>query len=153
MEEYLKLRGDVDITVSRPFRVFGGAVIQHRIRAIHLRNLIVNPGKQLVAQLLGGGSSSHITVIACGTSNTAAAVSQTSLVAQQFYKTATITYPATNSVKFAMTMASAEGGTYTYQEIGLFTANGGTMLSRAVIGALAKSTLYTLQIEWIISVQ
>lgn len=121
------------------------------------KNLIVNGGKTIMARLLGGDASyrnlEHLTKIAFGTSNTAAAATQTALVAQQFEKNATVSYPAFNQVKFTTTMEDGEGGSFTYQELGLKSNATGILFSRLVISPITKSALYKIQVDWTVSFQ
>ena len=128
-----------------------------RTLAFEKKNLIVRNGKTIMAKLLGGDASyknlEHISTIAFGTSSTAATDTQTNLIAQQFSKAATVDYPAYNQVRFSATMDAAEGGSYTYQELGLKSAATGILFSRIVIAAITKSTSYKIQVEWTISLQ
>lgn len=121
------------------------------------KNLIVNGGKTIMAKLLGGDASyknlEHITKIAFGSSNTAVSATQTALVAQQFEKAASVSYPVFNQVKFSTTMEDGEGGSYTYQELGLKSSATGILFSRLVISPITKSALYKIQVDWTISFQ
>ena len=128
-------------------------------RALHQEksNLIVNGGKTLMAKLLGGDAAyrdlEHLSTIAFGTSSTSAAGSQTALLAQQFSKAVDIDYPAFNQVRFSVTMEANEGGSYTYREIGLLSAETSKLFSRLVIAAITKSSVYKIMVEWTISFQ
>jgi hypothetical protein len=141
-------RGDVDITVIAE----DGTIIDK----IEYRNLIVDVGKTLLAKRLAGDASyasEHIGKIAFGTSNTAAAAGQTSLVAEVLSKETTASYPAYNQVKFSATMESNEGGSSTYQELGLKSATSNILFSRVVISPITKSAAYKILVEWTISIQ
>jgi hypothetical protein len=128
-------------------------------RTLHLekKNLIVNTGKTVMARLLGGDAAyknlEHITKIGFGTDNTAADSSQTALLAEEFEKAATVDYPAFNQARFTTTMEAAEGGSFTYREIGLKSDATEKLFSRLVISPVAKSSAYKIQVEWTISFQ
>lgn len=141
-------RGDVDITLIAA----DGTVVG----TTELRNLIVDVGKTILVKRLAGDATyaaEQVAKIAFGTSSTAASGSQTALGAEVLVKDATISYPAYNSVKFTATMETNEGGSNTYQELGLKSAGTGILFSRVVIGAIVKSAAYKIQVEWTISIQ
>lgn len=148
VNEMLTMRGDAEILV---YDLLGNVVERQE-----KKNLIVNGGKTMAARRLGGDvayANDAISKIAFGTSNTAAAGSQTALLAQQFEKAATVDYPAFNQVRFSATMEAAEGGSHTYQEIGLRTATNNYLFSRLVISPITKSSAYRIQVNWTISLQ
>lgn len=147
MEDTIKIRGDVVLTMT----YFDGRKERHE-----LKNLVVNNGKTILSRLLGHHASytgEYVSQIAFGTSSTAAAVTDTALGAQVLAKPATVTYPAFNQVTFSATMLASEGGTNTYQEIGLLSAGTNILFSRLIIGAIVKSALYQIQVDWTISFQ
>jgi hypothetical protein len=148
LQETIHLSGDVKITLLKD---------DGSVEVREAKNLIVSGGKVLLARLLGGDASyknlEHVTKIAFGTGSTPAAASQTALVAQALSKTAVVSYPAFNQVKFTVTMEANEGGTNTYQEIGLLSAGTNILFSRIVISPITKSTAYKIQVEWTISFQ
>lgn len=150
------MRGDLRVFLV-PVDPETGAEIGPRTLHAEGKNLIVNGGKTLMAKLLGGDASyknlEHITKIAWGTDGTAAAATQTSLLAEQFEKAVTVDYPAFNQVRFTATMEGAEGGSYTYQEVGLKSDATEILFSRKVISSINKSSAYKIQVEWTISFQ
>lgn len=149
IEEIISVRGSVTVKV---INAVTGIVEQE----IHKDNLVVTSGKKILARLLGHDvayTGEYVAAIGFGTSNTAAVVGQTALIAKVLEKAATVTYPADNSVKFTATMLDTEGGTSTYQEIGLLSQATGTLFSRLVISPITKSSIYKIQVEWIISFQ
>ena len=118
------------------------------------RNLVMQVGKTVLCKLLAHDPTyvnEYISKIGFGTNSTAAADSQTALVAQVLTETATPTYPASNSVTFTAVMGVADGGTATYQELGLLTNLTSMLFSRVVISPILKSSLYRIQVEWTIS--
>lgn len=143
-----RARGDVDISIIAE----DGTIVDR----IEYRNLIVDVGKTLLLKRLAGDAaytSEQVSNIAFGTGNTAAAGAQTALVAEVLNKAATISYPAYNQVKYTATMETTEGGTNTFQELGLKSATSNILFSRVVISAITKSAAYKIQVEWTISVQ
>ena len=147
--EGLKSRGDVFIRVVR----------QEDNEIVHshaIRNLIVALGKTAMARFLGGysgQSGEYLSKIAFGTDGTAAASGNTALGLSQLVKTATVSYPAFNQVMFSAVMATTEGGTLTYQELGLLSNTSSNLFSRVVIPAITKSSLYRIEVDWVISFQ
>lgn len=145
MEEKIGVRGDVIITIT-------GKDGKQEVR--EYRNLVVNDGKTILAKLLGHDvayTDEYINRIAFGTSATSPVVTNTALGAEVLSKAVTVTYPAYNSVQFSATMLDTEGGVSTYQEIGLKSQATGKLFSRLVIPAITKSSLYKIQVDWIIS--
>jgi len=118
------------------------------------QNLIMRGGKTLTMRLLAGptATTEYISKIGFGTSNLATADTQTSLQAQILTEAITFSFPAYNSVMFTGIMGVSDGGSGVFQELGLLTpAN--TMLSRAVIPPITKSALFSIQVQWTISLQ
>ena len=146
MEEIIKVRGDVKITITGPD---GDEIREYK-------NLVVNNGKTILARLLGHDvayAEEYISKIAFGTSGDAPVVTNTALGAEVLAKTATVSYPAYNSVMFSAVMLDTEGGANTFQEMGLKSYNGNILFSRLVIPAITKSALYKIQVDWTISFQ
>jgi hypothetical protein len=150
IEETVTMRGDVKVW---KIDAKTGEKTLHEER----KNLIVAGGKTLMAKLLGNdaayGGLEHIGLIAFGTDATAAVAGQTALLGEQFTKAPTVDYPAFNKVRFLVTMEAAEGGSFTYQELGLKSAATAILYSRLVIGAITKSSAYKIAVEWTISFQ
>lgn len=149
LRENVRMRGDVKVWLIN-------AITGER--QLHARqNLIVRSGKTVMAKLLGGDAAyrniEHISKVAFGTSATAAVDTQTALVSEQFVKAATVDYPAFNQVRFSSIMEAGEGGSNTYQELGLKSDGGNLLFSRIVIAAVTKSSAYKIQVEWTISFQ
>ncbi len=149
MEEVIRAKGTVRVSLRN---VLTGEIVES-----HDYNLIVSVGKTILAKLLGGDAAyaglEHISKIAFGTGSTAAATTDTALESEQLAKDVTVSYPAFNKVMFAATMGADEGGSLTYQEMGLKSDATGILFSRIVINPIAKSTLYEIDIEWTISFQ
>ena len=146
--EIIWVRGDVVVTM---IPVAGGEAIRKEYK-----NLVVSSGKTILAKLLAHDASyvgEYISKIGFGTGNTAAAIGDTGLKALVLSKAVTITYPAFNQVMFSATMNDNEGGSSTYQEIGLLSSGTSKLFSRLVISPITKSTLYKIQVDWTISFQ
>jgi hypothetical protein len=145
MSDRIKVRGDVDI---RLYHQDGS------VQPLAYRNLVVNGGKTILAKLLANDyDGEYIDAIAFGTGSTAPAVSDVALEAQVLVKTATPSYPAFNSVMFTTVMDVYEGGTATFQEVGLVSHTTRKLFSRLVINPIMKSTLYKIEVDWTISFQ
>jgi len=145
--EQIGVRGDVDLTLT--FEDGTSQLLQYH-------NLVVTDGKTTLAKLLGGDAgyaAGAVDQVAFGTGSTAPVVGNIALEAEVLTKTATVTYPSASSVKFSATMEANEGGTSTYQELGLKSSGTGKLFSRLVITPIAKSTLYKIQVDWTISFQ
>lgn len=144
MEEFIKARGDVVIS-----KIYDDG----RREVVEKKNLIVNVGKTILAKRLANDASyasDYVSTIAFGSGVTAVASGNTAMELQRFTAAVTPTYPAYNQVTFTATMGAAEGGSYTYTELGLLTA-AGKMFAHLIISAITKSAAYKLQAEWTIS--
>lgn len=147
MNECIKISGKVHLTLT----YFDG-----RKEEYHLDNMVVNGGKTIIARMLGNNASyvgEYIDTIAFGTGSTPPATSDTALQTQVFKKAASVSFPAFNQVKYSATMLTSEGNGNTFQEIGLLTAGTDMLFSRLLIGAIVKSTLYAIKVEWTLSIQ
>lgn len=147
MGDRIKVRGDVDI---RLYYQNGD------MQPIAYRNLVVNGGKTILAKLLGHDADyigEYIDAIAFGGGATAPDVSNEALEDEILVKAATASYPAFNSVMFSAVMDVYEGGTATFQEVGLVSHSTRKLFSRLAINPIMKSTLYKIEVDWTISFQ
>lgn len=114
-------------------------------------NLIVQVGKNFLANAVVLTSGSPFTNMAIGTNGTAATLADTTLgteVARQAFTQGVSTNVVTMSTTFA-----AGVGTGALQEAGLFNnSSGGTMLSHVVFAVINKGALDTLTIQWTVTV-
>lgn len=119
-------------------------------------NLVVTTGKTVLCKLLGGDAGyaglEEVDSIGFGTDATAVAAGQTALLAQEFAKAVTVSYPAANQVQFETTMLVNEGGAFVYRELGLLTKTTDILVSRVVIGAITKSTSVQIHVVWTLSI-
>ena len=136
--DFSKATGRIELTVTNP----DGSVFAHR----KVKNIITNTGKALFAGLVGNvGGLAALGWIATGTSNTAAAASQTALGAEittnGLQRTATTNSRTTTAVTndtLSMVATFTVSGSSTVQEIGVFNASSaGIMAGRQVISPLA----------------
>ena len=116
-----------------------------------LKNLIVQVGKNFVANALINNSTSPFTYMAVGTNGTAATTSDTTLgaeIARQVFSSSSV---STNVVTLSTTYAAGTA-TGTLQEAGIFNASsGGTMLSHVVFSSVSKGASDSLVITWTIT--
>lgn len=147
MHEMIKVKGHVRIVVTD--LLTGKETIQE------IDNLVVNGGKTILAKLLGHDAaylSEYIGKMAWGSGSTAPAVTDVGLGSELFRKDVeSVAYPAFNSVRFVGIILATEGGSSTYQEIGLFSAAGDKMFSRVLMNPVTKASTNQIYVEWTIS--
>ena len=118
-------------------------------------NLVVTAGKEWVADRMKD-TSTVMTHMGVGTSSTAAALTDTALVAQHSDGRQPLTTSggvvAGAVITFHRTFAAADQ-TGAITEAGIFTAaTGGTMLARTVFGVVNKGALDTMTISWAVTI-
>ncbi len=105
-----------------------------------VNNLVTSAGKALLASLAGDASAVPFTYLALGTSNTAPAIGQTTLIAEitdtglarAAATVSRVTTTVTNDT-LQLVYTWTASGTKTVEEVGVFNAaSSGTMLSRAL---------------------
>lgn len=113
-------------------------------------NLVVVGSKTALSRLIGGAfTGKNITTIGFGTSGTVPAVGNTALTGA-FTKPldASPTYPASNQVRFAFSLATTEANGLAIMEFGLITADS-TLFSRKVrASALNKDSDLSFAGSW-----
>lgn len=122
------------------------------IEEIEEHNLVVDLSKQTQAHLIGGDVANRsITQFAVGT-NGAAPVGGNTAITGAFTKALDgVTYPATNQVRFAFSLATTEANGVAILEFGLLTA-GGVLFARKVRSvALNKANDISFAGGWTIS--
>jgi len=131
MKEYIKLRGDA--IIER--RAKDGTVLERE----EIKNLVVNGGKQRVAELIGiiGTGVAGFSHIGIGLSATGDSVSgsDTELVSEVTREQAVTAYVAPYKVTFEKTFSFGTGEAYDVAEAGIFdgaTPTGSTMFDRFV---------------------
>jgi len=121
-------------------------------REIH--NLVVTTGLGFIASRMKDASATVMSHMAVGTTNTAAALGDTALLAEVgSSRTAlTSTNVTANAVAYACTFGAGVG-TGTLVEAGIFNAGAaGTMLARTVFTAIPKGASDSLTITWTVTV-
>lgn len=118
-------------------------------------NLVVTAGKEWVAARMKN-TSTVMTHMGVGTSSTAAALTDTALVAEHADGRQTLTTSggtvAGAVITFHRTFA-AGNQTGAITEAGIFTAStSGTMLARTVFGVVNKGALDTMTISWAVTI-
>lgn len=139
MQDMLSLRGDVSIQLNG-------------ITVLEKKNLIVQAGKNLVAQTLVNTSATPFSHMAIGTSSVVATLGDTTLGGELVRQPFTTTNITANVV--TLTCSYGPGvGTGNIQEAGIFNAaSTGTMLSRLVFASIGKGVSDTLIFTWTITV-
>lgn len=142
------MRGDVCLTVRD---AAGNAVSTEH------KNLIVTMGKRRLVKILGGAygaAAVGLTTIQVGSGTTPASPDQTALVSLlASYTIGTVTYPSDTSVQFSYTIPSTALNGESLNELGLVGPGDDPLFSRVVIGTINKTSAYTVQIDWLVSIQ
>lgn len=145
VKQSLKVKGDVVLQVKSPNGV---------TRKVKIPNLVGNYGTGHMATLLSAGVVTHVQFIALGTDATPEAVTDTTLGAELYRKTASVTLGTgadANKVTYEATW-SAGSAAGTLREAGLFNdASAGNMFSRTTFADLAIGPADTLIVTWTIS--
>ena len=122
-----------------------------------VKNLVVTVGKNFIASSMAKtttNSPAAMTHMEVGTSSTAAAVGDTTLVAAvaSSRTSLTSTTVTTNSVAYVCSFGAGVG-TGALTEAGIFNAaSAGTMLCRTVFSVINKGAADTLGITWTVTV-
>jgi len=147
MLETIKLRGDVH------FKLVGPDGRTKLEREDH--NLVVTAGLGLITSRLIDASAAVVGWMEVGTSSTAAAASQTALIAAvgssrtALTGSTQVTTTLTNDTNQYVTTFVAGTGTGALVEAGLFNASStGTMLARTVFSVINKGALDSLTVTW-----
>lgn len=118
----------------------------------HVKNLVVTAGKNLIATLVTGASSTTVGYMAVGTGSTAPAAADTTL-GTEVARVALTTKNAANNVMSFVGIFNPGVGTGTLQEGGLFTAaSAGTMLCRSTFSSITKGVSDTVSITWTVTI-
>jgi hypothetical protein len=144
MEDSLKLKGDVFITVKDK----DGNVKENR----HEKNLVVSAGLNFICDRMEGTSEGVMSHMALGSGTTAAAAGQTDLVSILGSREALdSTTVSANTITYVSSFEAGDG-TGAVTEAALFNASSsGTMLCRVVFAAINKQAADTMSVSWVIS--
>lgn len=145
MQDNFSVKGKLKIIVKD----VNGTVKDER----DLNNLVVTSGKAHIANRLASNTAVIMSHLAVGTTNTAAAVGQTGLVAELDRMSLDSTSVSGATVNYQATFP-AGNATGTIREAGIFNAStGGTMLCRTVFSPITKASDDTVVIVWDVTVQ
>ena len=125
MEDKLTLKGTAIIERRRK----DGTVIDRE----EVKNLVVNTGKERVAKLINGDSSTYFRAIGIGEGTTAPSASDTTLESEATRALATASYESGYKAVFEKTFTFGSGVSYAITEAGMFdsaTVSGSVMLDR-----------------------
>lgn len=113
-------------------------------------NIIVTTGYDFIANAIGLTTNrpAVMNTICVGTGTTAAAATQTALVTQLAYKTATYAHSTSTKTFTFTTTFNAGEATGAITEAGVFNGNGGTMFDRVVFAVINKGANDTLKITF-----
>jgi len=140
MIETISLVGEVEILLNN-------------VVVVQKKNLIVQVGKNFLANAVISNSTSPFTAIAIGTGTTDATVNDTALqaeIARGIYSSSSV---STNVVTLTKVFGAGVG-TGGISEAGIFNnaTSGGTMLSHIVFSTISKLSVDTLTLTWTITV-
>lgn len=114
-------------------------------------NLVVDVGKHLVCQLLGGGSTDAITQVQAGTNGTATTQGDTTITNPYTKAISTVSYPQLNQVQYDWILTAGEANGMAITEFGLVTS-GGVLFARKVRTAINKVSPMVIVGSWLITV-
>lgn len=115
-------------------------------------NMVVLMAKRILAQLVGGSSSSNpITRIAVGTNGSGPAPSDTQITAAFTKGFDGVSYPVDGQVCFSWTLGSNEANGKQIREFGLLTGDGSLFARKVRDQALTKASDITICGQWTIS--
>lgn len=117
------------------------------------QNLIVDGSKQIHAKLLGGSvANQSLTQIGFGAGTSSPVSGNTGLSAGAFYKAFdSVTYPASNQVRFAFSLGTSEANGIAISEFGLLTPTNVLYARKTRNSPLNKDSDLTLSGTWTIS--
>lgn len=115
-------------------------------------NLVVDNYKVTHARMLGGDVANRsVTHFGVGTSGTAPAAGNTTLAGAYTKAIDSVSYPASNSVRFAFSVAANEANGKAILEFGLFTAGGLLYARKTRTTALNKESDISFSGTWTIT--
>ncbi len=144
------INNNIQLTGTLSISVYNSSGVETQRQEI--KNLVVDAGKNLIANRLKADTSPAISHMAVGTDATVASVGQATLVAEVARVANTSAIVTANAVAYTATFGAGVG-TGTLLEAGLFNdATTGTMLSRTASINVVKGASDTLTIVWTITV-
>ena len=143
-EEHIRPKGKLSIDIIGP----DGNTKER----IYINNLVVQTGRDYIAQRLISDSDGPMTHMAVGTSNAAAALADTALgteLTRQAFDTAT----RVNNITTFVTTYAPGAATGALTEAGIFNASsGGIMLCRTEFNVVNKAADDTMVITWTVTI-
>eukprot|EP00919_Chromeraceae_sp_WS-2016_P057061 GHVR01135347.1.p1 GENE.GHVR01135347.1~~GHVR01135347.1.p1 ORF type:complete len:149 (+),score=5.31 GHVR01135347.1:11-457(+) len=144
MEDALKLKGDVFITVKDK----DGNIKEER----HEKNLVVSAGLNFICDRMKDTTNAVMSHMGLGSGTTAAAAGQTDLVSLLGSREALDSTTVLNNTITYVSSFEAGDATGAVTEAGIFNAStGSTMLCRVVFGTITKSADDTMSVTWVIT--
>lgn len=144
MEDQLKLRGDVFITVKDK----DGNIKEER----HEKNLVVSAGLNFICDRMEGTTEAVMSHMALGSGTTAAAAGDTDLESILGSREALDSTTVSGSTITYVSSFEAGDSTGSVTEAGIFNAaTSGTMLCRVVFGTITKAADDTMSVTWTIT--
>lgn len=151
VHDALRLRGRVEV-IERQYRIRDrrGRFIRPRCiktsREIRC-NLVVLVGRTFFCERARSNAELAVSHYALGTSATAPAAAQTTLVAEAYRNTLTRTKASNGELELTIHLGRTQGNGVTYREGGAFNAAAaGTMLARVTFSDKAKTATNTLTV-------
>jgi len=144
MEDSLKLKGDVFITVKDK----DGNVKEER----HEKNLVVSAGLNFICDRMEGTSEAVMSHMGLGSGTTAVAAGDTDLESLLGSREALdSTTVSSNTITYVSSFEAGDA-TGAVTEAGIFNASSsGTMLCRVVFAAINKAADDTMSVTWVIT--
>ncbi len=144
MEDALKLKGDVFITVKDK----DGNIKEER----HEKNLVVSAGLNFICDRMKDTTNAVMSHMGLGSGTTAAAAGQTDLVSLLGSREALDSTTVLNNTITYVSSFEAGDATGAVTEAGIFNAStGSTMLCRVVFGTITKAADDTMSVTWVIT--
>jgi hypothetical protein len=113
------------------------------------KNLIVNQGRNHIAQLLGGGATDPIDTIGFGEGSATPAAGDTGLTNDYTKPIGAVSYPSTGQLQIDWSLETSEGNGMAITEFGLFWAT--YLFARKTRAAINKDSDIRLEGTWTIN--
>ena len=116
-------------------------------------NMLVNGGRDLFADIIGGDSSTVPTHIAMGTGTTAITVTDTTLENEQDRNAISLSTASSGVVSYKCFFSKSEMNGVTLANAGIFTAAAAGTMTNAVVldSTIAKTSSISITLTWTIT--
>lgn len=119
------------------------------VESVDGENLVVIGSKTCLSRLVGGAvTGKQITSIGFGTNGTAPAVGNTALTSAFTKGVDSVTYPASNQVRFAFSLSTTEANGLAIMEFGLLTGDGALFARKVRSAAFNKDSDVSVAGTW-----